>query len=184
MASFIQSVPYRRLFLWRPLFRVSHIGLWRPLFRVSHIGTPLNRPPLGPVKVSLLEGWPHFRGEFVLKSMLWDFSKWPEYRGYHISGVLIRGVPLYFYSVLHSECPISEVISSVLYSECPSESYMRGPLYIIHTCACACMDDKYEGGYGKYHFERRLHPLSLHDAYHTRIFEYDCYHNHTQTLLH
>ncbi len=32
---------------------------------------------------------------FVLKSMLWDFSKWPEYRGGHISGVLIRGVPLY-----------------------------------------------------------------------------------------
>ncbi len=29
-------------------------------------GTPLNRPPLGPVKVSLLEGWPHFRGELVL----------------------------------------------------------------------------------------------------------------------
>ena len=26
-------------------------------------GTPLNRPRLGPVKVSLLEGWPHFRGE-------------------------------------------------------------------------------------------------------------------------
>ncbi len=25
-------------------------------------GTPLNRPPLGQVKVSLLEGWPHFRG--------------------------------------------------------------------------------------------------------------------------
>ncbi len=60
-------------------------------------GTPLNRPPLGPVKVSLLEGWPHFRGDFVLKSMLWDFSKWPEYRGGHISGVLIRGVPLYNY---------------------------------------------------------------------------------------
>ncbi len=47
-----------------------------------------------PLKVSLLEGWPHFRGEFVLESMLWDFSKWPEYRGGHISGVLIRGVPL------------------------------------------------------------------------------------------
>ncbi len=56
---------------------------------------PSKWPPLGPVKVSLLEGWPHFRGEFVLKSMLWDFSKWPEYRGGHISGVLIRGVPLY-----------------------------------------------------------------------------------------
>ena len=55
---------------------------------------PLNRPPLGPVKVSLLEGWPRFRGEFVLKSMLWDFSKWPEYKGGHISGVLIRGLPL------------------------------------------------------------------------------------------
>ena len=33
-------------------------------------------PPLGPVKVSLLEGWPHFRGEFAIKSMLWDISKW------------------------------------------------------------------------------------------------------------
>ncbi len=31
----------------------------------------------------------------VIKSMLWDFSKWPKYRGDHISGVLIRGVPLY-----------------------------------------------------------------------------------------
>ncbi len=39
------------------------------------------------IKVSISEGWPHFRGEFVLKSMLWDFSKWPEYRGGHISGV-------------------------------------------------------------------------------------------------
>ena len=57
-------------------------------------GTPLNRPPLGPVKVSLLEGWPHFRVEFVLKSRLWDLFKWPEYRGGHISGVLIRRVPL------------------------------------------------------------------------------------------
>ncbi len=27
--------------------------------------------------------------------MLWDFSKWPEYRSGHISGVLIREVPLY-----------------------------------------------------------------------------------------
>ncbi len=26
--------------------------------------------------------------------MLWNFSKWPEYRGGHISGVLIRGVPI------------------------------------------------------------------------------------------
>ncbi len=49
----------------------------------------------------LLEGWPHLRGDFVLKSMLWDFSKWPEYRGSHISVVLIRGVPLYYY------CPLS-----------------------------------------------------------------------------
>ncbi len=56
---------------------------------------PSKPPPLGPVKVSLLEGWPHFRGEFVLKSMLWDLWKWPEYEGGHISGVLIRGVPLY-----------------------------------------------------------------------------------------
>ena len=27
--------------------------------------------------------------------MIWDVSKWPEYRSGHISGVLIRGVPLY-----------------------------------------------------------------------------------------
>ncbi len=32
-------------------------------------GSPLNQPPLGPVKVSLLEGWPHFRGKFVLIKM-------------------------------------------------------------------------------------------------------------------
>ncbi len=47
--------------------------------------------------MSLLQEWLHFRGEFVLKSMLWDLLKWPEYRGGHISGVLIRGVPLYTY---------------------------------------------------------------------------------------
>ncbi len=39
-------------------------------------------------------------GEFVLKSMLWDFLKWPEIRGGYISGVLIRGVPMYSYSQL------------------------------------------------------------------------------------
>ena len=65
------------------------------IMNATYSGTPLNWPPLGPVKASLLEGWPHFRGEFVLISMLWDFSKWPEHRGGHISGVLIRGVPLY-----------------------------------------------------------------------------------------
>ncbi len=27
--------------------------------------------------------------------MLWDFLKWPEYRGGHISGVVNREVPLY-----------------------------------------------------------------------------------------
>ncbi len=70
--------------------RILQVGIY-----YIYSGIPLNRPPLGPVKVSLLEGWPHFRSEFVLKSMLWDFSKWPEYRGDHISGVLIRGVPLY-----------------------------------------------------------------------------------------
>ncbi len=72
-------------------------------------------------------------GEFVLKSMLWDLSKWPEYRGGHISGVLIRGVPgnlqirnqlflskwslfgmyyyyvIYFVSFFSSKCPLSEV---------------------------------------------------------------------------
>ena len=26
---------------------------------------------------------------------IWDFSEWPEYRGGHISGVLIRGSPQY-----------------------------------------------------------------------------------------
>ncbi len=50
--------------------------------RLVYSETPLNRPPLGPVKLSLLEGWPQFRGEFVLKSMLWGFSK----RCGHISG--------------------------------------------------------------------------------------------------
>ncbi len=46
-----------------------------------------NPSPLRPVKVSLLEGWPRFMGEFVLESMLWDFSKWPEYRGWpHFRG--------------------------------------------------------------------------------------------------
>ncbi len=49
------------------------------------------RPPLGPVKVSWLEEWPHFRGEFALGSILWDILKWPEYRGGLISGVQIRG---------------------------------------------------------------------------------------------
>ncbi len=53
----------------------------------AQCGTPLNR------KVSLLEGWPHFRGEFVLKSMLWDFSKWPECRGSHISGSIYYSAP-------------------------------------------------------------------------------------------
>ncbi len=37
-------------------------------------GTPLDWPPLGPVKVSLLEGWPHFRGEFVLKSDFFEVA--------------------------------------------------------------------------------------------------------------
>ncbi len=35
---------------------------------------------LGPVKVSWLEGWPHFRGGFAL-SVHWDNSKWPQYTG-------------------------------------------------------------------------------------------------------
>ncbi len=72
-------------------FIMIHRTRSRAAGKWHYSGTPLNRPPLGPVKVSLLEGWPHFRGEFVLKSML--FSKWPEYRGGHISGVLIRGGP-------------------------------------------------------------------------------------------
>ncbi len=42
-------------------------------------GIRLNLPPLGSVKVSLLEGWPHFKGEFVLS--FGTFSKWPECRG-------------------------------------------------------------------------------------------------------
>ena len=56
------------------------------------------QPPLGPIKVSWLERWPHFRGKLLLnlyyKSLFWDFSKWPEYRGGHISGVQIRGSSL------------------------------------------------------------------------------------------
>ncbi len=53
-------------------------------FKECYSGTPLNRPPLGPVKVSLLEGWPHLRGEFVLKSMLFglfEVAWWPHFRG-------------------------------------------------------------------------------------------------------
>ncbi len=73
----------------------AHISYLGP-FTIIYSGTSLNWSPLGPMKVSLLEGWPHFRGEFVLKNMFLDFSKWPEYRGGHISWVLIRGVPLYF----------------------------------------------------------------------------------------
>ncbi len=87
---------------------------WEPL---------LNRPLLGPVKVSLLEGWPHFRGEFVLKSMLWDFSKWPEYRGGHISGVLIRGVPLYLVWMHGASkvCAALALASAILISEQATE---------------------------------------------------------------
>ena len=40
--------------------------------------------------------------------MLWDFSEWPEYRGGHISGVLIRE------SSLYTQCHnATEVIVSV-----------------------------------------------------------------------
>ncbi len=70
----VQNVPKGKGYSWGHLPDI-----------LCNSGTPLNRPPLGPVKVSLFEGCPHFRGEFVLISMLWDFSKWPEYRGGHIS---------------------------------------------------------------------------------------------------
>ncbi len=58
---------------------------------MDYSGLPLIRPPLGPVKVSWLQEWPHFRGEFALRSILWDILKWPHYRGGLISGVQIRG---------------------------------------------------------------------------------------------
>ncbi len=32
---------------------------------ITYTVEPLNRPPLGPVKVSLLKEWPHFRDELV-----------------------------------------------------------------------------------------------------------------------
>ena len=47
-----------------------------------------------PVKVSWLEGWPNFRGEFVLQRIHWDISNWHEYRSGLISGVQIGGSSL------------------------------------------------------------------------------------------
>ncbi len=38
----------------------------------SYSGLPLIQSPLGPVKVSWLEGWPHFRGEFAVGKTFWS----------------------------------------------------------------------------------------------------------------
>ncbi len=46
--------------------------------------------------MSGIEGWPHFRGEFALESVLWGISKWPQYRGGLISGVQVRGSSLLY----------------------------------------------------------------------------------------
>ncbi len=55
----------------------------------------LSKPAtLGTSESVLIRGVATFQ-ECVLESILWDFSKWPEYRGGHISEVLIRGIPMY-----------------------------------------------------------------------------------------
>ncbi len=71
-------------------FNSTHVCMtsWlQSLCKYVYSGTPLNQPPLGSVKVSLLEGWPHFRGEFVLKKhalglfeVAW-IQGWPYFRG-------------------------------------------------------------------------------------------------------
>ncbi len=53
-------------------------------------GTPLNRPPLGPVRGGHISGV-----NFYEKAC---FGTFRSDLGGHISGVLIRGVPLYFSS--------------------------------------------------------------------------------------
>ncbi len=72
-------------------------------------------PPLGPVKVSLLEGWPQFmRGEFVLKSICFGIFQvaWIQLGGGHISGVLIRGVPLYATGRSHMHSLVWSIMNS------------------------------------------------------------------------
>ncbi len=95
-----QSLLLSWLFKWGNLVSYGCMGAHARTasFKNSYSGTLLNRPHLGPVKVSLLEGWAHFTLGWIC--MLWDFSKLLEYRGGHISGVLIRGVPLYSHFVI------------------------------------------------------------------------------------
>ncbi len=78
------------------LMRGFAIKRFENVLTLWYSGLPLIRPPLGPVKVSWLEGRPHFRGEFALGGILCDILKWPKYRGGLISGVQIRGSSLYF----------------------------------------------------------------------------------------
>ncbi len=67
--------------------------------RLLYSGIPLIQPPLGPIKVSWLEGWPYFKGRLALRSIAtWDILKWPQLLGGGlISGVQIRGSSLYLY---------------------------------------------------------------------------------------
>ena len=49
---------------------------------------------LGTSESVLIRGVATFQGLICIKKhALWDFWKWLEYRGGHISGVLIKGVP-------------------------------------------------------------------------------------------
>ena len=59
--------------------------------RVVNSGLPLIQPPLKSIKVSWLEGWPHFRGniEFVYFGTFWSGLS------AHFRGVHIRGSSLY-----------------------------------------------------------------------------------------
>ncbi len=62
---------------------MSHIFSSRPILIIQW-------NPSGTPKVATFSGV----NLYFFNSMLWDFLKWPEYRGGHISGVLNRGVPL------------------------------------------------------------------------------------------
>ena len=57
--------------------------------------TPCNPTTLGTNQSVLIRGVASFQGgtciELVFQRLFWDFSKRPEYRGGHISGVQIRG---------------------------------------------------------------------------------------------
>ncbi len=73
---------------------------------------------LGPVNVSLLEGWPHFRGEFVLKSM-------PEYT---FQGSWLEE---FLYNIAHLHCvrnqpfPPCRMLSLLLHSSQSNASTIK-----------------------------------------------------------